>query len=221
MGRWLHFARKEGARIIGLDVSSAIDVAYIREGPTVNLVQADLLWPPFASGSFDMVYSFGVLHHLVDPMAGVRVLASLVRPGGELRLFIYRSLEDEVWWRRALLAIVTVIRKVTTRLPFALVHAFAWTVALLAYALFLIPRRLFQRVSWGDRLTRGLPLVQYVDIPFRMLVAEQFDRFVAPIEKRYRKEEIEQWVRSIGFTTIAILPGLGWRVIARRPLEEI
>ena len=82
MGRWLHFARKAGAEIVGMDVSPAIDVAAAREGDGADFVQADLRWPPFPPESFDLVYSLGVLHHLEEPLAGVRALAKLVRPGG-------------------------------------------------------------------------------------------------------------------------------------------
>ena len=35
-----------------------------------------------------------------------------------------------------------------------------------------------------------------------MLVAEQFDRLVAPIEYRYRKEEIVAWFAAIGFELV-------------------
>ena len=49
-----------------------------------------------------------------------------------------------------------------------------------------------------------------------MLVAEQFDRLVAPIEGRFRKDEVEAWIRENGLDVIAVLPGLGWRVIGRR-----
>ena len=103
MGRWLHFARAAGAEIVGMDVSAAIDVAAAREGDGADFVQADLRFPPFAPESFDLVYSLGVVHHLEEPMAGVRALAKLVRPGGELRLYVYRTLEDEPWWKRLLL----------------------------------------------------------------------------------------------------------------------
>ena len=68
-----------------------------------------------------------------------------------------------------------------------------------------------------ERLTRGLPLVHYADVPFRMLVAEQFDRLVAPIEHRYRADEVKAWFEAIGFELVALLPGLGWRAIGRRP----
>jgi SAM-dependent methyltransferase len=216
MGRWLHFARQAGAEMVGMDVSAAIDVAAARDGDGADFVQADLRLPPFAPETFDLVYSLGVVHHLEDPLVGVRALARLVRPGGELRLYVYRSLEDEPLWRRTLLSAVTVLRGVTTHLPYAVVHSVAGLIALTASGLFLWPRRVLRRFPLGDRLTRDLPLVHYANVPFRMLVAEQFDRLVAPIERRFRKDEVEAWIRAVGLDLIAVLPGLGWRVIARR-----
>ncbi len=217
MGRWLHFARKAGAEMVGMDVSPAIDVAAAREGDGAEFVQADLRWPPFPPGSFDLVYSLGVLHHLEETLAGVRALAKLVRPGGELRLYVYRTLEDEPWWKRALFAAVTGLRHVTTRLPYPSVHAVSWIVAAVASFLFLWPRRLLRRWAWGDQLTRHLPLVHYTDVPFRMVVSEQFDRLVAPIEGRFSRQDVEAWLRDVGFEVVAILPGLGWRAVGKRP----
>jgi SAM-dependent methyltransferase len=184
---------------------------------SADLVQADLRHPPFAPSSFDLVYSLGVLHHLEDPRGGLRALARLVRPGGELRIYVYRSLADEPFLRRALLAFVTRLRSVTIRLPYWAVHAVATAIALVVTPLLLWPRRWFRWFPLGDRLTRGLPLAHYADVPFRMLVAEQFDRLVAPIEGRYRAAEVESWFEELGFQVLAVLPGLGWRVIARRP----
>jgi hypothetical protein len=54
-------------------------------------------------------------------------------------------------------------------------------------------------------------------VPFRMLVAEQFDRFSAPLEQRYRREEVEAWLAEAGLSCEALLPGLGWRAIGRTP----
>ena len=217
MGRWLHFAGQAGARMVGMDVSAAVDVAARREGEAADFVQADLREPPFATESFDLVYSLGVVHHLENPAAAVFALGRLVRPGGTLRLYVYRALTDENAVRRALLAMVRALRTVTTRLPPDALHAFAWMVSAVATGYFLWPRRALRRWPLGDRLTRGLPLVQYADVPFRMLVAEQFDRFGAPLEGRFTRDEVEGWLRAAGLETVAILPGLGWRAIARKP----
>jgi SAM-dependent methyltransferase len=217
MGRWLHFAAAEGAQIVGMDVSAAVDVAAQREGTRADFVQGDLRCPPLRSDSFDLVYSLGVVHHVDDPAAAVRSLAALVRPGGTLRLYVYRSLADEGLLRRGLLGAVTALRALTTRLPPDLLHAFSWTVAAAATVAFLGPRRALRGTRMGDRLTRGLPLVQYTDVPFRMLVAEQFDRFGAPLEGRYRRDEVEGWLRGAGLDRITILPGLGWRALAHKP----
>jgi SAM-dependent methyltransferase len=152
MGRCLHFARRAGAETVGMDVSPAIDVAAAREGDGADFVQADLRWPPFLPESFDLVYSLGVPHHLEGPQVGVRALANLVRPGGELRLYVYRTLEDEPWWKRALFGAVTGLRQITTRLPYPAVHAISWLVAAFASVLFLWPRRLLRQWVWGCRL---------------------------------------------------------------------
>ncbi len=217
MGRWLHFARRAGAKAVGMDVSKALDVAAARE-EGADFVQADLRRPPFAPASFDLVYCLGVLHHLEDPVAGLRALAELVRPRGEVRFYVYRTLEDEHWTKRALLGGVTLLRRLTTRLPYPAVSGVAWTLSVLARVLTLLPRRLLRRYAWGDRITKGLPLVHYVDVPFRMLVAEQFDRLVAPLEGRFRREDVERWVHDAKLDLVAVLPDLGWRVIARRSL---
>jgi SAM-dependent methyltransferase len=216
MGRWLHFARKAGARVVGLDVSRAIEVAAARERDQADLVQADLRRPPFAAGTFDLVYSLGVVHHLEDPGGAVATLARLLVPGGQLRLYVYRSLAGDPWLRRALLAVVTNLRAVTTRLPYPVVHALAISIAATASVAFLAPRRLLRGTRLGDRVTAGLPLVQYADVPFQMLVGEQFDRLVAPIEGRYAREEVEEWLVAAGLAVVEILPELGWRAIAVR-----
>jgi len=215
MGRWLHFARREGANVVAMDASRSIDVVAARE--PVDAVQADLRQAPFPEGSFDLVYCLGVLHHLEDPFSGLLSLARLVRPGGQLRIYVYRSLETDRWPRRLLLSLVTWMRQVTTRLPFWAVHAVALGVAIVATPLFLWPRRALRHLPGGDRATGSLPLAQYADIPFQMLVAEQFDRFAAPIEIRYRRDELRAWFDELGFEILSISPDLGWRVVARRP----
>jgi len=59
----------------------------------MEFAQADLLQlGSVLDRRFDLVESVGVLHHLADPWAGWRVLLSLLRPGGIMRLGFYSAL---------------------------------------------------------------------------------------------------------------------------------
>jgi hypothetical protein len=51
---------------------------------------------------------------------------------------------------------------------------------------------------------------QYADYPFRVCVNDQFDRFSAPIENRYTREEVEGWLKRAGLEEITVHPNFGW-----------
>jgi 2-polyprenyl-3-methyl-5-hydroxy-6-metoxy-1,4-benzoquinol methylase len=57
----------------------------------VRFVETDLRQPGLQPGSFDVVYSAGVLHHTPDPRASFARLARLARPGGMIVLGVYNT----------------------------------------------------------------------------------------------------------------------------------
>jgi ubiquinone/menaquinone biosynthesis C-methylase UbiE len=83
-----------GARILAADISLP-SLAYARrktreEGlRNVEYVQADILHLGTIGRSFDRVEAVGVLHHLAEPELGWRMLLSLLRPNGEMRVGLY------------------------------------------------------------------------------------------------------------------------------------
>ena len=58
----------------------------------VLFLETDLHRPGLRSGSFDVVYSSGVLHHTPNPRAAFAFIARLVRPGGMIVLGVYNSI---------------------------------------------------------------------------------------------------------------------------------
>jgi len=64
MGRFAEVATCWGARVLGVDLSAAGEVAArnLLDREFVAL-QADVFSLPFAPGTFDQIYSIGVLHH--------------------------------------------------------------------------------------------------------------------------------------------------------------
>ena len=57
----------------------------------VQFVETDLGRPGLRAGSFDVVYSSGVLHHTPNPRASFARLAQLARPGGTVVLGVYNA----------------------------------------------------------------------------------------------------------------------------------
>jgi len=55
----------------------------------ISFQTGDLLEPSIASGPFDLIDAFGVLHHLNDPLEGLKALAARLDVGGILRIMVY------------------------------------------------------------------------------------------------------------------------------------
>lgn len=54
---------------------------------------------PETFGTFDIVYSWGVLHHTGDMWRAVERAAALVAPGGRFALALYRTTRLDAFWR--------------------------------------------------------------------------------------------------------------------------
>jgi SAM-dependent methyltransferase len=106
---FLNFARS-GAILTGVDLTpAAVDHARRRlalEGLEAELEVASGEDLPFADGSFDLVYSWGVIHHAAHPHRIVREVRRLLAPGGEARVMLYGRQSwaaYKLWLRHALL----------------------------------------------------------------------------------------------------------------------
>ncbi len=67
-----------------------------------RLLVADAENLPFPASSFDLVYSWGVLHHSPDTSVAIREVLRVLRPGGLARIMIYHkySLVGYMLWLR-------------------------------------------------------------------------------------------------------------------------
>jgi 2-polyprenyl-3-methyl-5-hydroxy-6-metoxy-1,4-benzoquinol methylase/uncharacterized protein YbaR (Trm112 family) len=207
-GRHSFHAAELGARVVAVDLGRSIDVARANLPPGALTVQADAERLPFAPGTFDFVMSIGVLHHLPDPERALRGLVPPARPGGTVHVYLY-WVPEQAWHARVLRA-VTAARRVTVRLPHRLLHALCVPLAALLALTVVWPYRLLRRVPRLRRPAEAFPLKTYADYPFGVLVNDQFDRFSAPLERRYTRAEVEEMLQRAGLEDVTVLPNHGW-----------
>ena len=207
MGRHARQIAGVARHIVAVDFSAAIDQAArnTAECGNVDCLQADLLALPLADAAFDFVYSLGVLHHLEDTKGALAALVRTLRPGGRLRIYLYWKRHG---WSGQLLRLVTWSRKASTRLPFPLLRALCFGLSLVLLVAIVIPFRLLTKL--GVHAHESWPLFVYSKYPFRVLFNDQFDRFSAPIEKRYDADEVRDLLREIGLERIEVRSCVGW-----------
>jgi len=82
-----------GANVTAVDLTEwAVETTRARFaafGLAGDVRQADAELLPFEDGSFDVVFSWGVIHHTTDMDRALRELVRVLRPGGKLVLMLY------------------------------------------------------------------------------------------------------------------------------------
>jgi SAM-dependent methyltransferase len=90
------------AEIVAIDISEkALEIAEERinksgvaakHKPSISFHHLNLEEAAQISGEFDLINSVGVLHHLPDPIAGIKALSQKLAPGGIFHIFVYAEL---------------------------------------------------------------------------------------------------------------------------------
>jgi 2-polyprenyl-3-methyl-5-hydroxy-6-metoxy-1,4-benzoquinol methylase len=101
----INFARA-GGRVTAVDISGeSLRIASERAAvmglaDRIHFIQANAeeLTSAVAGELYDLVYSFGVVHHTPHPERALAQMRALVAPGGTLKLMIYHRRSWKVFW---------------------------------------------------------------------------------------------------------------------------
>ncbi len=190
MGRFAEVATRWGARVVGVDLSAAAEVAARNlAGRNFVALQADVFNLPFAPESFDLIYSVGVLHHTPDCEAAVKVLDRYLKPGGILAVWLYSGYNK--WYRFS-----DVWRKYTHKMKPATLHR----ILKVAVPFFHHLNQGLRRVPLVGRPVAGaiqhvFPVNRQKDAELRLL--DTFDWYSPKYQSKHTYEQVFRWFEDM------------------------
>lgn len=196
MGRFAEVATRWGARVVGIDLSSAAEVAAQNlKDREATFFQADVFALPFAPESFDYIYSIGVLHHTPNCERAFKALPALLKPGGTIAIWLYSGYNK--WYRMS-----DIYRHVTSRLnPRVLLG-----LCQIARPLYHVHRAL-QRFPGGQTASGVLRFFMPTNLhpvpDYRVL--DTFDWYSPKYQSKHTYEEVFRWFEDCGLESFRVL----------------
>jgi len=188
-GRYSKIAAEAGANVVAADHSTAVEKAktLCSHLPNVNFLQGDLKSLPLRPASFDFVFSIGVMHHDSDTRAVFDSVATMVRPGGRLAVWLYRRNQ---WWQEA---INRGLRKRTVKMPAEQLERWCRFGAWLG-GLPLVNKTLNKLVNFSNHPN------------WENRVCDTFDWYAPEYQYHHTVDELCSWFRDAGYEELVVLP---------------
>jgi uncharacterized protein YbaR (Trm112 family)/2-polyprenyl-3-methyl-5-hydroxy-6-metoxy-1,4-benzoquinol methylase len=228
-GRHVEVAASHGAYVVGLDLSRSVERARknTRFSDHVDFVQGDLMNPPFGSECFDVVYSLGVLHHTPDTRMAFHAIAPLVRQGGRISIWVFRTFQPEQAVSAGKKAFARMqewcsdsARLLTTRLPHKALHYVCAASAPLGWLKYLADTNKFFKIVFAPVLL--LPISAHPRWEVRL--CDTFDWLAPRFQWKHTTREVMEWFGEEGFTerqplqrTVSVT---GLRPVRERPARN-
>lgn len=185
-------------RFVAVDFSHYIfEVAKrLKKFYNIQFVRASAMDLPFKDGKFDFVYSFGVLHHTIDPDRGMGEINRILKDRSQATFYLYESHEDHII-RFYMLKGIALIREITVEMPAGLLYSICVIVSPVIYILFSMPSKLLSVFEKTRFIADKIPF-NFGRHPFH-LAGDLFDRFGTPVEVRYSRNELTEALSNAKF----------------------
>lgn len=155
----------------------------------------------FKNNEFDVIYSFGVFHHTVNPKKCISEAKRVLKENGKLFLYLYSSHEDLIFKRVGILC-EKIIMKLFNFIPYMLQHFICILLSPICWFIFSLPS-FFLRIIGLNNFSKKIPFY-FATHPFS-LIYDLKDRLMSPINHRYSKIEIQEILKSLKFSQIEVI----------------
>jgi SAM-dependent methyltransferase len=202
-GRWMYYVSKYCENIDGVDPSKAVYSAakLLEKKNNVRISISDVDNLPFEDGSFDLVYSLGVLHHIPDTLQAMKSCVQKVKPGGYFLVYLYYNLDNRGIVFKSLFFLSNILRSIVSKLPSTAKKIAADFLAIGLYLPFILLSKFFSFLGFKKIATK-IPLSYYAKQSWNIVRNDSLDRFGTPLEQRFTKAEVEIMMKNCGLTDI-------------------
>lgn len=205
-GRWSAFVAKRLHRVEAIDPNlSVLQAAKVHANSSnIRFTHASVSNLPFRDGSFDFVFSLGVLHHVPDTFAAIKDSIKMLKPNGVLLLYLYYSLDNRGFTYRLLFKLVNLLRSAISKMNNRTKGLLCDLIACLIYFPLASFAGIMKKLPFPSARVIGkkMPLSYYSSKSFKVMRNDALDRFGTPLEKRFSRSEIQQMLVSLNMTDI-------------------
>jgi len=190
-------------KIISLDISEgacktkeltcSLRNVWVIRGSALNI--------PLSDNTLDFAYSFGVLHHTADPERGIKEIARVIRKDSPAYLYVYED-HSENRIKYLALKLVKALRTISTKIPSRILYILSFLTSPFIIIFFTYPSRFLKRLKSTQGLSERMPF--NFGTHLFSLTGDLYDRFGAPIEHRFSRQEILDLLKRNGFVNISI-----------------
>lgn len=214
-GRFAEIAARLKANVVALDYSSAVDAARqtLVNYPNANVVQGDLLNPPFLTGAFQYAYCIGVVQHTPNPTEAIRSVLRCLEPQGRFAFTIYGK---KPWTK---LNGKYLIRPITRRIPKPLLLEM---IRSSMPVLFPLTEALFRLPLVGKVASFFIPVANYphrrdltVEKRYQETILDTFDALSPQFDSPMTAGEVEAVLRSAGVESYTFRTRVPVNVVGR------
>ena len=201
-GRWAQKVAPRVGRLHCIDASPealAVARANLSQVSNCELHCAGVDSMTLTSDSMDFGYALGVLHHVPNPQAALRVCVKKLKKDAPFLLYLYYAFDNQPPWYQALWRASDVGRRMVCRLPAKLKLITTVTTAACVYW----PLARAARVAEAAGLSvKSFPLSAYRHASFYTMKTDALDRFGTSLEHRFTRSQIAAMMTDAGLSQL-------------------
>lgn len=202
-GRWTKYLCKKVGFVEAMDPSKAVIAAseLLKDEENIRITQGEVSNIPFKDGSFDLVFSLGVLHHIPDTSQAIKDCVKKIKNGGFFIVYLYYSLDNRGPLYKTLFLISNGFRWIISKLPSFIKKRVCDFIAFAVYIPLVGMASTLSKIGLKT-LAKKLPLSYYVGKSLNVIKNDALDRFGTPLEQRFSRVQIEKMMLDAGLTNI-------------------